>query len=53
MSRVPYLPKPRWACALGNMEIGDGMYRDGFMILYRVVMGQTAEKPRRAVQRFS
>jgi acetyl-CoA C-acetyltransferase len=45
MSRVPYyLDKARWGYRLGNQELVDGMYRDGFFCpLARMVMGETAE----------
>jgi acetyl-CoA C-acetyltransferase len=45
MSRVPYyLDKGRWGYRLGNQELVDGMYRDGFACpLCDLVMGETAE----------
>lgn len=45
MSRVPYyLDGARWGYRLGNQEIVDGMYRDGFFCpLAKMVMGETAE----------
>src|ERR1700681_2584106 len=45
MSRVPYyLDKARWGFRLGNQELVDGMYRDGFFCpLAKMVMGETAE----------
>jgi acetyl-CoA C-acetyltransferase len=45
MSRVPYyLDKARWGYRLGNQELVDGMYRDGFFCpLAEMVMGETAE----------
>ena len=45
MSRVPYyLEKARWGYRLGNQELVDGMYRDGFFCpLAEMVMGETAE----------
>src|ERR1700681_2571611 len=45
MSRVPYyLDKARWGFRLGNQELVDGMYRDGFFCpLAEMVMGETAE----------
>jgi acetyl-CoA C-acetyltransferase len=45
MSRVPYyLDKARWGYRLGNQELVDGMYRDGFFCpLAKMVMGGTAE----------
>jgi acetyl-CoA C-acetyltransferase len=45
MSRVPYFAEgARWGMRLGNTELVDGMYRDGFNDpLSGLVMGQTAE----------
>ena len=45
MSRVPYyLDKARWGFRLGNQELVDGMYRDGFFCpLANMVMGETGE----------
>jgi acetyl-CoA C-acetyltransferase len=45
MSRVPYyLDGVRWGYRLGNQELVDGMYRDGFFCpLAKMVMGETAE----------
>jgi acetyl-CoA C-acetyltransferase len=45
MSRVPYyLDQARWGYRLGNQELVDGMYRDGFFCpLAEMVMGETAE----------
>lgn len=45
MSRVPYyLDGGRWGYRLGNQELVDGMYRDGFLCkLCNLVMGETAE----------
>jgi acetyl-CoA C-acetyltransferase len=45
MSRVPYyLEGARWGYRLGNQEMVDGMYRDGFFCpLAKMVMGETAE----------
>lgn len=45
MSRVPYyLDGGRWGYRLGNQELIDGMYRDGFLCpLCKMVMGETAE----------
>jgi len=45
MSRVPYyLTGGRWGYRLGNQELTDGMYRDGFSCpLCKLVMGETAE----------
>ncbi|MEJ2085431.1 MAG: thiolase family protein [Acidobacteriota bacterium] len=46
MSNTPYLlPRARWGYRLGNDEIVDGMYRDGFNDpLSGLVMGETAEE---------
>lgn len=46
MSRVPYFADgARWGMRLGNMQLVDGMYRDGFSDpLSGLLMGQTAEK---------
>ena len=45
MSRLPYyLDGARWGYRLGNQELVDGMYRDGFSCpLAKMVMGETAE----------
>jgi acetyl-CoA C-acetyltransferase len=45
MSNTPYfLPRARWGYRLGNAEIVDGMYRDGFACpLAHQLMGETAE----------
>ncbi len=45
MSRVPYYAEgARWGMRLGNMQLVDGMYRDGFNDpLSGQVMGETAE----------
>lgn len=45
MSRLPYyLEGARWGYRLGNQEVVDGMYRDGFFCpLAKMVMGETAE----------
>jgi acetyl-CoA C-acetyltransferase len=45
MSRVPYFAEgARWGMRKGNVELVDGMYRDGFNDpLSGLVMGQTAE----------
>jgi acetyl-CoA C-acetyltransferase len=45
MSRVPYFAAgARWGMRLGNTELVDGMYRDGFNDpLSGLVMGETAE----------
>ena len=46
MSRVPYFAEgARWGARMGNMQLVDGMYRDGFSDpLSGLLMGQTAEK---------
>jgi len=45
MSRVPYYAEgARWGMRMGNMELVDGMYRDGFADpLSGLLMGETAE----------
>jgi acetyl-CoA C-acetyltransferase len=45
MSRVPYYAEgARWGMRMGNLELVDGMYRDGFNDpLSGLVMGETAE----------
>ncbi len=45
MSRVPYLlDQARWGYRLGNQDLVDGMYRDGFFCpLAKMLMGETAE----------
>ncbi|MGH9904554.1 MAG: thiolase family protein, partial [Pyrinomonadaceae bacterium] len=45
MSRVPYFAEgARWGVRLGNAQLVDGMYRDGFNDpLSGLVMGETAE----------
>jgi acetyl-CoA C-acetyltransferase len=45
MSRVPYyVEDARWGARLGDRQLTDGMYQDGFMCpLARQVMGETAE----------
>src|SRR3954454_18166577 len=45
MSRLPYyLDGVRWGYRLGNQELVDGMYRDGFFDpMAKMVMGETAE----------
>ena len=44
MSRVPYLVEGRWGFRLGNQELIDGMYRDGFLCpISKMIMGETAE----------
>ena len=46
MSRVPYFAEgARWGMRMGNTQLVDGMYRDGFSDpLSGLLMGQTAEK---------
>ena len=46
MSRVPYFAEDaRWGMRMGNAQLVDGMYRDGFSDpLSGLLMGQTAEK---------
>ena len=45
MSRLPYyLEGARWGYRLGNQDLVDGMYRDGFFCpMAKMVMGETAE----------
>ncbi|MGA8621481.1 MAG: acetyl-CoA C-acetyltransferase [Candidatus Sulfotelmatobacter sp.] len=44
MSRLPYYLEARWGYRLGNQEVVDGMYRDGFFCpMAKMVMGETAE----------
>jgi acetyl-CoA C-acetyltransferase len=44
MSRVPYLLEARWGLRMGDRELVDGMYRDGFLDpASGKVMGETAE----------
>jgi len=45
MSRVPYFAEgARWGTKMGNVELTDGMYRDGFLDpLSGLIMGETAE----------
>ena len=45
MSRVPYFAEGvRWGTRMGNVQLTDGMYRDGFNDpLSGLVMGETAE----------
>lgn len=45
MSRLPfYLMNARWGYRLGNSDLVDGMYHDGFMCpMAKVLMGKTAE----------
>src|SRR5215207_8245381 len=46
MSRVPYFAEgARWGARMGNTQLVDGMYRDGFNDpLSKMVMGETAEE---------
>lgn len=52
MSRVPYYAEgARWGMRLGNMDLVDGMYRDGFNDpLSGLVMGETAENLARSYE---
>jgi acetyl-CoA C-acetyltransferase len=52
MSRVPYFAEgARWGERLGNAELVDGMYRDGFNDpLSGLIMGETAENLARQYQ---
>ncbi len=44
MSRIPYYLEARWGYRLGNQDLVDGMYRDGFFCpLAKMPMGETAE----------
>lgn len=44
MSRVPYYLDARWGYRLGNQDLVDGMYRDGFFCpMAKMVMGETTE----------
>ena len=45
MSRLPYYVEgARWGMRLGNQDLVDGMYRDGFFCpMAKMVMGETAE----------
>jgi acetyl-CoA C-acetyltransferase len=45
MSRLPYyLEGARWGYRLGNQELVDGMFRDGFFCpMAKMLMGETAE----------
>jgi acetyl-CoA C-acetyltransferase len=45
MSRLPfYLEGARWGYRLGDQEVVDGMYRDGFFCpMAKLLMGETAE----------
>jgi len=53
MSRVPYFAEgARWGMRLGNTQLVDGMYRDGFNDpLSGLVMGETAENLARQYSR--
>jgi len=46
MSRVPYIVEnARWGFRMGNQELIDCMYRDGYLDpLSQMIMGETAEK---------
>jgi acetyl-CoA C-acetyltransferase len=46
MSNTPYLlPRARWGYRMGNNDVVDGMYRDGFLCpLADEMMGATAER---------
>lgn len=52
MSRVPYFAEgARWGMRMGNTELVDGMYRDGFSDpLSGLLMGETAENLARQYQ---
>jgi acetyl-CoA C-acetyltransferase len=52
MSRVPYFAEgARWGMRMGNTDLVDGMYRDGFNDpLSKLVMGETAENLARQYQ---
>ncbi len=52
MSKVPYFAEgARWGMRMGNMELVDGMYRDGFNDpLSGLVMGETAENLARSYE---
>jgi acetyl-CoA C-acetyltransferase len=44
MSRLPYYLEARWGLRMGNQDLVDGMYRDGFFCpMAKMVMGETAE----------
>jgi acetyl-CoA C-acetyltransferase len=44
MSRVPYMLDARWGLRMGNRQLDDGMYKDGFMDpLSGKIMGETGE----------
>ncbi|HLL15324.1 MAG TPA: acetyl-CoA C-acetyltransferase [Pyrinomonadaceae bacterium] len=52
MSRVPYFAEgARWGAKMGNVELVDGMYRDGFLDpLSGLIMGETAENLARSYE---
>jgi acetyl-CoA C-acetyltransferase len=52
MSRVPYFAEgARWGTKMGNVELVDGMYRDGFLDpLSGLIMGETAENLARSYE---
>ena len=52
MSRVPYFAEgARWGMRMGNTQLVDGMYRDGFNDpLSGLVMGETAENLARSYE---
>jgi len=52
MSRVPYFAEgARWGAKMGNVELVDGMYRDGFLDpLSGLIMGETAENLARSFE---
>ena len=44
MSRLPYYLEARWGLRMGNQDLVDGMYRDGFFCpMAKLLMGETAE----------
>src|SRR6202163_2613482 len=44
MSRVPYYLEARWGFRLGNQDLADRMYRDGFFCpTAKMLIGETAE----------
>src|ERR1700693_88285 len=44
MSHMPFYLEARWGFRLGNQELVDGMYRDGFFCpMAKMVMGETAD----------
>src|SRR4026208_1907892 len=52
MSRVPYFAEgARWGMRMGNLQLVDGMYRDGFNDpLSGLMMGETAENLARSYE---